>query len=47
MTYIMNFMKIFNFIKLYFIVLPIALLFGLWIAFCTLLEHIIEQYKIK
>jgi hypothetical protein len=40
-------MKILKFIKLYFIVLPIAILFGLWIAFCTLLEHIIEQYKIK
>jgi hypothetical protein len=40
-------MKILKFIKLYFIIFPVALLVGLWAAFCALLEHIIDQYKIK
>jgi hypothetical protein len=40
-------MKILNLIKLYVIVFPVAILVGLWTAFCTLLEHIINEYKIK
>ena len=40
-------MKVCKFIKLYLVIFPVAVLVGLWIAFCTLLEHIIDQYKIK
>jgi len=40
-------MKILRLIKLYVIVFPVALLVGLWIAFCTILEHIINEYRIK
>jgi hypothetical protein len=40
-------MKVLKFIKLYFFIFPIAVIIGLWTALCTLLEHIINQYKIK
>jgi len=40
-------MKVLKFIKLYLIVFPIAVLFGLWTIFCTVLDHIIDEYRIK
>lgn len=40
-------MKIIKFIKLYLITFPVAIIIGLWAALCTVLEHIIDQYKIK
>jgi len=40
-------MKVCKFIKLYLIIFPIAVLVGLWAVFCTVLDHIIEEYKIK
>jgi hypothetical protein len=40
-------MKIINLIKLYLIDLPVVFIVSIWTAFCTLLEHIINEYRIK
>ena len=40
-------MKYFKLFKLIFIVLPIVIAYGLVIAFITLIEHLIDQCKIK
>ena len=40
-------MKYFKQLKLIFIVLPIAIIYGLVIAFIALVEHLIDQCKIK
>jgi len=40
-------MKILNLFKLIFIILPIAIAYGLFIAFTTLVEYIIDKAKMK
>ena len=40
-------MKVCKFIKLFLIIFPIAIIVGLWAAFCAILEHIIEEYRVK
>jgi len=39
--------RIFKLLKLIFIVLPIAIVYGICIAFITLVEHIIDQSRIR
>jgi hypothetical protein len=40
-------MKVLKFIKLFFIVLPIAVMYGLCIAIITIIEYIIDKAKMK
>jgi len=40
-------MKVLKFIKLFFIVLPMAVIYGLCIAIITFFEYIIDKCKIK
>jgi hypothetical protein len=40
-------MKYIKLLKLIFIILPIAIAYGLFIAFTTLVEYIIDKAKIK
>jgi len=40
-------MKVLKFIKLFFIVLPVAIIYGSIIAMITFLEYIIDKCKIR
>jgi hypothetical protein len=40
-------MKVIKFIKLFLIVLPIAVMYGLCIAIITILEYIIDKCKVR
>jgi len=40
-------MNILKTIKIYLIDLPVVFILSIWTAFCTLLEHIINEYRIK
>jgi hypothetical protein len=40
-------MKVLKFIKLFFIVLPVAIIYGSVIAIITFFEYIIDKAKIK
>jgi hypothetical protein len=40
-------MKVLKFIKLFFIVLPVAIIYGSVIAIITFFEYIIDKCKVK
>jgi len=40
-------MNILKTIKIYLIDLPVVFILSIWTAICTLLEHIINEYRIK
>ena len=43
----LTFMKIFKLLYLVFILLPVAIIYGSCIAVLTLVEHLIDQCKIR
>jgi len=43
----MNFMKLFKHLYLIFILFPVAIIYGIIIALITLVEHLIDQSKVR